>query len=91
LNDLIRGDVLEFSRSHEINTMRLFVELLRERVESPLTLALIAGDLAVSPATLKRYLEILQALFSVFTIQPSIVILPVRFYKVRKSIFSIRA
>ncbi len=68
--DLIREDVLEFSRLHEINTMRLFVELLRERVGSPLSLASIARDLAVSPATLKRYLDILQALFIVFTVQP---------------------
>jgi predicted AAA+ superfamily ATPase len=69
-NDLIREDVLEFSRLHEINTMRLFVELLRERVGSPLSLASMARDLAVSPATLKRYLEILQALYIVFTVQP---------------------
>lgn len=69
-NDLIREDVLEFSRLHEITTMRLFVELLRERVGSPLSLASIARDLAVSPATLKRYLDILQALFIVFTVQP---------------------
>ena len=69
-NDLIREDVLEFSRLQEINTMRLFVELLRERVGSPLSLASIARDLAVSPATLKRYLDILQALFIVFTVQP---------------------
>lgn len=68
--DLIREDVLEFSRLHEINTMRLFVELLRERVGSPLSLASIARDLAVAPATLKRYLDILQALFIVFTVQP---------------------
>jgi predicted AAA+ superfamily ATPase len=68
--DLIREDVLEFSRLHEINTMRLFVELLRERVGSPLSLASMARDLAVSPVTLKRYLEILQALFIVFTVQP---------------------
>ena len=68
--DLIREDVLEFSRLHEINTMRLFVELLRERVGSPLSLASIARDLAVSPATMKRYLDILQALFIVFTVQP---------------------
>ncbi len=68
--DLIREDVLEFSRLHEINTMRLFVELLRERVGSPLSLASIARDLAVAPATLKRYLEILQALFIVFTVHP---------------------
>ncbi|MDO8927274.1 MAG: ATP-binding protein [Sideroxyarcus sp.] len=69
-NDLIREDVLEFSRVHEINTMRMFVTLLRERVGSPLSLASIARDLAVAPATLKRYLDILQALFIVFTVQP---------------------
>ncbi|MEI7842040.1 MAG: DUF4143 domain-containing protein [Gallionellaceae bacterium] len=68
--DLIREDVLEYSRLHEINTMRLFVELLRERVGSPLSLASIARDLAVSPATLKRYLEILKALYIVFTVHP---------------------
>jgi predicted AAA+ superfamily ATPase len=68
--DLIREDVLEFSRLHEISTMRLFVELLRERVGSPLSLASIARDLAVAPATLKRYLDILQALFIVFTVHP---------------------
>lgn len=50
--------------------MRLFVELLRERVGAPLSLASMARDLAVAPATLKRYLDILQALYIVFTIQP---------------------
>jgi hypothetical protein len=68
--DLIREDVVEFSRLHEVNTMRLFVELLRERVGSPLSLASIARDLAISPTTLKRYLDILQALYIVFTVQP---------------------
>jgi uncharacterized protein len=69
-NDLIREDVLEFSRLHEITTLRLFVELLRERVGSPLSLASLARDLAVAPATLKRYLDILQALFIVFVVRP---------------------
>jgi uncharacterized protein len=68
--DLIREDVMEFSRLQEINTMRLFVELLRERVGSPLSLASIARDLAVAPNTLKRYLDILQALYIVFTVSP---------------------
>ncbi len=70
ITDLVREDVLEFSRLQEIGTMRLFVDLLRERVGSPLSLASIARDLAVSPTTLKRYLDILQALFIVFTVQP---------------------
>lgn len=68
--DLIREDVVEFSRLHEFNAMRMFVEMLRERVGSPLSLASIARDLAISPATLKRYLDILQALFIVFTVTP---------------------
>jgi uncharacterized protein len=70
ITDLVREDVLEFSRVQELGTMRVFVDLLRERVGSPLSLASMARDLAVSPTTLKRYLDILQALFIVFTVQP---------------------
>ncbi|MDP1648189.1 MAG: ATP-binding protein [Rubrivivax sp.] len=70
LTDLVREDVLEFSRVQEIGTLRLFVDMLRERVGSPLSLASMARDLAVSPTTLRRYLDILQALFIVFTVQP---------------------
>ncbi len=70
ITDLIREDVLEFSRVQEIGSMRLFVDLLRERVGSPLSLASIARDLALSPATLRRYLDILQALFIVFVVHP---------------------
>ncbi len=67
---MVREDVLEFSRLHEIKTMRLFAELLRSRVGSPLSLASMARDLAVSSGTLARYLDILQALFVVFTVRP---------------------
>ena len=68
--DLIREDVVEFSRLHEVNAMRVFFELLRERVGAPLSLASLARDLAVAPGTLRRYLDILQALYIVFTVQP---------------------
>lgn len=69
-SDLVREDVLEFSRLQEITTMRLFAELLRSRVGSPLSLASMGRDLAISPGTLKKYLEILEALFIVFTVRP---------------------
>jgi uncharacterized protein len=67
---LIRNDVLEFSRLQELTTMRLFTELLRQRVGSPLSLASMGRDLNVSPITLKRYLEILEALYIVFVVRP---------------------
>ena len=67
---LVREDVLEFSRLQEVKAMRLFAEMLRARVGSPLSLASIARDLNLSPVTLARYLDILQALFIVFVVRP---------------------
>jgi predicted AAA+ superfamily ATPase len=49
---LVREDVLEFSRLQEVNAMRLFAEMLRSRVGSPLSIASIARDLQVAPAAL---------------------------------------
>jgi predicted AAA+ superfamily ATPase len=66
----VRNDVLEFSRIQEVNAIRLFAELLRSRVGSPLSLASIGRDLAVSPVTLKKYLDILEALYIVFVLRP---------------------
>ena len=67
---LVRDDVLVFSRIQEVNTIKLFAQMLRSRVGSPLSLASMARDLAVSPVTLKKYLDILEALFVVFVVRP---------------------
>jgi uncharacterized protein len=67
---LVRNDVLEFSRLAEVQAMRLFAEMLRSRVGSPLSLASIARDLHLSPTTLKRYLDILEALYIIFIVRP---------------------
>ncbi len=67
---MVREDVLEFSRLQEVNTMRLFAEMLRSRVASPLSLASLSRDLNVSSVTLGKYLDILQALFIVFVVRP---------------------
>jgi len=67
---LAREDVLEFSRIQEVGAMRVLLELLRERVGSPLSLASIGRDLGLSQPTVKRFLDILQALYIVFTVQP---------------------
>jgi predicted AAA+ superfamily ATPase len=70
LEGLIREDILEFSRIGEIRAMRVFVDMLRSRVGSPLSLASLTRDLQISPTTLGRYLEILEALNIVFTVRP---------------------
>jgi predicted AAA+ superfamily ATPase len=67
---LVREDVLEFSRLQEVNAMRVFAQALRSRVGSPLSIASISRDMGVSPKTLDKYLDILQALFIVFVVRP---------------------
>ena len=67
---LVRDDVLEFSRVQELGTIRMFAQMLRSRVGSPLSLASMARDLGVSPATLAKYLGILEALYIVFVVRP---------------------
>jgi len=68
--DLVREDVVEFSRIQEIRVMRLLVVLLRERVGSPLSIASLARDLQVAPNTVTKYLEILEALYVIFLVRP---------------------
>lgn len=68
--DLIREDVLEFSRVQEINSLKLLLELLRERVGTPIKLSNLAQMLQISPTTATRYLEILEALYVVFRVTP---------------------
>jgi predicted AAA+ superfamily ATPase len=68
--DLIREDVVEFGRIQEIRTMRLLLELLRERVGSPLSYSSIAGDLQIAPNTVRRYIEILESLCIIFSVRP---------------------
>ncbi len=67
---LVRNDVLEFSRIQEVSAIRLFAQMLRGRVGSPLSLASIARDMALAPTTLKKYLDILEALYIVFVVRP---------------------
>ena len=68
--DIVREDILEFSRIHEVKTMRVLIELLRERVGSPISLSSLSGDLQVSPNTVKKYISILESLYIVYSVRP---------------------
>jgi predicted AAA+ superfamily ATPase len=50
--------------------MRLLLELLRSRVGSPVSYTSIAQDLQIAPNTVRRYIDILEALCIVFTVRP---------------------
>lgn len=67
---VIKEDVRELSAIQQINTLYLFVEVLRERVGSLLALSNIAQDLQVSPNTTKHWLSIVERMYLAFTLTP---------------------
>lgn len=70
IDALIREDVLDFDNIHNLNAIRLVFELLRERVGSPVSYSSIAEDVAISPNTVKKYIQILEALYVIFRVTP---------------------
>lgn len=68
--DLIREDIVDFRRIQEIKSMKLLVEMLRVMVGSPVSLNSLAGDLQISPNTVKKYLDILESLYIIFSVRP---------------------
>ena len=70
LDGLIREDILNFENIQQLKAMNLLVELLRQRVASPVSYQGLSEDLGVSPNTVKHYVEILEALYIVFRVYP---------------------
>jgi predicted AAA+ superfamily ATPase len=70
IDGLVRTDVLDFERVHDLRTMQTVLELLRRRTGSPVSFNSIAEDVQASPNTVKRYVEILEALYIVFRVSP---------------------
>ena len=69
-NSVLSTDIFEIETIHNLKNMRLVFDLLRARVGSPVSHLSLAEDVAVAPATIKKYIQILEALFVVFTVTP---------------------
>lgn len=70
IDSLIRTDVLDFEKIHDFKSIQLVLEMLRRRVGSPVSFTSIARDVAISPATVIKYVEIFEALYIIFKVTP---------------------
>jgi predicted AAA+ superfamily ATPase len=70
IDGLIRTDILDFEKIHDFRAIQLVLELLRRRVGSPISYVSIAEDASISPNTVKKYIEIFEALYVVFKVAP---------------------
>jgi len=67
---LVRTDILNFETLHNMKAVQMIFDLLRERVGSPISYSAIASDVELSPLTVKKYIEIFEALYIVFRVTP---------------------
>jgi len=67
---LIREDIPDFEKIHDFKAIQLTLEMLRHRVGSSLSFSSLARDINCSPNTIKRYIEIFEALFIIFRVTP---------------------
>jgi uncharacterized protein len=70
INSLLSTDIFEIDKIYNAKAMQLVFNLLRSRVGSPISYQSLAEDVAVSPTTIKKYIQILEALFIVFIVRP---------------------
>ncbi len=70
IDGLIRTDILDFENIHHLKTIQLVLNLLRSRVSSPVSYKSIAEDAGVAVNTVKKYMQILEALYIIFRVSP---------------------
>lgn len=70
VDSLLKIDVLDFENIQNLRSMQLIFDLLRQRVGTPVSLTSLAEDVAISPNTVKKYIQILEALYIVFRVTP---------------------
>lgn len=70
IDGLVRTDILDFEKIQDLRSIELVLELLRSRVGSPVSYSSIAEDAGISPNTVKKYIQILEALYIVFRVTP---------------------
>ena len=70
VNSILSTDIFELDRIQNIKAVQLVFNLLRDRVGSSVSYQSLAEDVAVSPVTIKKYIQILEALFVIFRVTP---------------------
>ena len=63
-------DIVQLEDVKNLSSLRLLVDLLRERVGSPVSFKSLAEDLSISPHTVRRYVEILESAYLIFRVTP---------------------
>ena len=67
---VLREDIRDLESIRNIQLLGIYLDLLRQRVGSSITVSNLASDLQISPKTAKSWLEVLERMYLVFSVRP---------------------
>ncbi len=70
IDRLIKEDVLDFKDINKFKAMREVFGILQTKIGSPISYSNIAGDVEIADTTVKKYIDIFEALYIIFIIKP---------------------
>ena len=70
LDIIVRQDILDLEKVRDLKSIEILIDLLKARVGASTSYSALAEDLQVSPHTIKHWLEILENLCVIFSVQP---------------------
>lgn len=70
LDSILREDLIDLESVRDLKGIETLVDLLSERVGSPVSFLSLSRDLAVSPNTVKHWIEILENFYVIFRVTP---------------------
>jgi predicted AAA+ superfamily ATPase len=70
MDRIVRDDIRDLEPIRQIQTMSLFLDLLRNRVGGMVVLSNLASELQVSPRTVGNWLEIFEKMYLCFAVRP---------------------
>jgi predicted AAA+ superfamily ATPase len=68
ISSMLSTDIFEIDQIHNMKAMNLIFELLRSRVGSTISYQSLAEDASISPTTVKKYIQLLEALYIIFIV-----------------------
>jgi predicted AAA+ superfamily ATPase len=70
VDTIIRQDLLDLEKIRDLKSVEILIDLLRVRVGSPTSFSTLAGDLQVSPNTVRHWLRVMEQLCIAFPVRP---------------------
>lgn len=70
LDIILKQDLIELENIHHITQIETLIQLMRQRVGSPLSYSSLAEDLQCNDKTIKRWLTLLENMYILFRVKP---------------------